>query len=68
MAKSPSQTPLHRLSGTMATRCGSDPASSYTAFLLRRGRAGQAETFGREAVELVITALAAAGLPVRGGG
>ncbi len=51
-------TPLHRLAATIAARRGADPASSYTASLLARGPHKAAETFGEEAVELVVAAVA----------
>jgi phosphoribosyl-ATP pyrophosphohydrolase len=45
---------LDRLWQTIETRRGADPASSYTAKLLSRGRAKVAQKFGEEAVEAFI--------------
>jgi phosphoribosyl-ATP pyrophosphohydrolase len=49
--------PLDRLDQTVRARVGADPASSYTAQLLSRGRARIAQKLGEEAVECVIAAL-----------
>ena len=45
---------LARLWRTIEERRGADPATSYTARLLSRGRAKVAQKFGEEAVEAVI--------------
>jgi phosphoribosyl-ATP pyrophosphohydrolase len=45
---------LHRLWQVIESRRGADPASSYTAKLLSRGKAKVAQKFGEEAVEAVI--------------
>ncbi len=45
---------LHRLWRVIELRRGADPASSYTAKLLSRGKAKVAQKFGEEAVEAVI--------------
>ena len=45
---------LHRLWQVIESRRGADPASSYTAKLLSRGRAKVAQKFGEEAIEAVI--------------
>jgi phosphoribosyl-ATP pyrophosphohydrolase len=45
---------LHRLWRVIESRRGADPASSYTAKLLSRGKAKIAQKFGKEAVEAVI--------------
>ena len=45
---------LHRLWRVIESRRGADPASSYTAKLLSRGKAKIAQKFGEEAVEAVI--------------
>ncbi len=45
---------LHRLWRVIESRRGADPASSYTAKLLSRGKAKVAQKFGEEAVEAVI--------------
>ncbi|MGD9617352.1 MAG: phosphoribosyl-ATP diphosphatase [Alphaproteobacteria bacterium] len=45
---------LERLWRVIESRRGADPASSYTAKLLSRGRAKVAQKFGEEAVEAVI--------------
>jgi phosphoribosyl-ATP pyrophosphohydrolase len=45
---------LDRLYEVIETRRGADPASSYTARLLSRGRAKIAQKLGEEAVEAVI--------------
>lgn len=47
---------LDRLSHTIASRRGADPASSHTASLLARGRSKCAEKFGEEAVEAIVAA------------
>ncbi|MEI9995956.1 MAG: phosphoribosyl-ATP diphosphatase [Rhizomicrobium sp.] len=48
--------PIDRLFATIAARKGGDPASSYTAALLKEGAAKCAKKFGEEAVEAVIAA------------
>ncbi len=45
---------LERLWEIIESRRGADPASSYTAKLLSRGKAKVAQKFGEEAVEAVI--------------
>ena len=45
---------LHRLWQVIESRRGADPAGSYTARLLARGKAKVAQKFGEEAVEAVI--------------
>jgi phosphoribosyl-ATP pyrophosphohydrolase len=45
---------LNRLWQVIESRRGADPASSYTAKLLARGKAKVAQKFGEEAVEAVI--------------
>ena len=45
---------LERLWQVIKSRRGADPASSYTAKLLARGKAKVAQKFGEEAVEAVI--------------
>ena len=45
---------LERLWEVIEARRGADPASSYTAKLLSRGKAKVAQKFGEEAVEAVI--------------
>ena len=47
---------LERLWQVIESRRGADPATSYTAKLLGRGRAKAAQKFGEEAVEAVIEA------------
>lgn len=42
---------LHRLWRVIESRRGADPASSYTAKLLSRGKAKVAQKFGEEAIE-----------------
>jgi phosphoribosyl-ATP pyrophosphohydrolase len=49
--------PLDSLFATIAARRGADPATSYTAKLLSRGRATIAQKLGEEAVEAVIAAV-----------
>lgn len=49
---------LARLWRTIDGRRNADPAVSYTAKLLARGRAKVAQKFGEEAVEAVIEAVA----------
>jgi phosphoribosyl-ATP pyrophosphohydrolase len=48
---------LERLWQVIQSRRGADPASSYTAKLLSRGRAKAAQKLGEEAVEAVIEAV-----------
>ncbi|WP_026873284.1 phosphoribosyl-ATP diphosphatase [Inquilinus limosus] len=48
---------LDRLSAVIRSRRGADPASSYTAKLLARGRPKIAQKLGEEAVETVIEAM-----------
>jgi phosphoribosyl-ATP pyrophosphohydrolase len=50
--------PLDRLFATIAARKDGDPATSYTAQLLRKGVAQCAKKFGEESVEAVIAAMA----------
>jgi phosphoribosyl-ATP pyrophosphohydrolase len=45
---------LERLWRVIESRRGADPASSYTAKLLARGKAKVAQKFGEEAIEAVI--------------
>ena len=45
---------LERLWQVIEARRGADPASSYTAKLLSRGKAKVAQKFGEEAIEAVI--------------
>ncbi|QHQ35852.1 phosphoribosyl-ATP diphosphatase [Algicella marina] len=47
---------LRDLAATIEARKGSDPAASYTASLLAKGRSKCAEKFGEEAVEAIISA------------
>lgn len=47
---------LQALAATISQRKGSDPATSYTASLLAKGRSKCAEKFGEEAVETIIAA------------
>jgi phosphoribosyl-ATP pyrophosphohydrolase len=49
--------PLDRLEAAIRARRGADPASSYTASLLARGRSRIAQKLGEEAVECVIAAM-----------
>ncbi len=49
--------PLDRLEAAIRARRGADPASSYTASLLARGRPRIAQKLGEEAVECVIAAM-----------
>ncbi len=49
--------PLDRLFETIAARKGADPASSYTAKLLKDGVRQCAKKFGEEAVEAAIAAV-----------
>jgi phosphoribosyl-ATP pyrophosphohydrolase len=49
---------LDRLFATIAERAGADPASSYTAKLLREGRSRIAQKLGEEAVETILAAVA----------
>jgi phosphoribosyl-ATP pyrophosphohydrolase len=49
---------LARLEATIARRRGADPASSYVASLLAKGRPRFARKLGEEAVEAVVAALA----------
>lgn len=49
--------PLDRLEAVIRARRGADPASSYTAGLLARGRPRIAQKLGEEAVECVIAAM-----------
>ena len=48
---------LERLWQVIQSRRGADPATSYTAKLLSRGRAKAAQKLGEEAVEAVIEAV-----------
>ena len=48
---------LERLWQVIDSRRGADPATSYTAKLLSRGRAKAAQKLGEEAVEAVIEAI-----------
>jgi phosphoribosyl-ATP pyrophosphohydrolase len=50
-------TALQRLSDTIASRKGADPASSWTAKLLAKGPEKCAEKFGEEAIEAIIEAV-----------
>ena len=49
---------IDRLFATIASRKGGDPATSYTALLLKEGAAKCAKKFGEEAVEVVLAAVA----------
>lgn len=49
---------LEQLFAVIESRRGADPASSYTARLLNKGRAKIAKKTGEEAVEVVVAALA----------
>ncbi len=49
-------TQLDRLFEVIASRKGSDPASSYTAKLLSKGVSASAQKLGEEAVETVLAA------------
>ena len=49
---------LEKLFAVIESRRGADPASSYTARLLNKGRAKIAKKTGEEAVEVVVAALA----------
>lgn len=49
---------LARLEAVIAARRGADPATSYVAGLLARGRPRIARKLGEEAVELIVAALA----------
>lgn len=49
--------PLDRLEAAIRARRGADPASSYTASLLARGRPRIVQKLGEEAVECVIAAM-----------
>lgn len=49
---------LARLEATIAERRGADPATSYVASLVHKGRAKIAQKVGEEAVETVIAAIA----------
>jgi phosphoribosyl-ATP pyrophosphohydrolase len=51
-------TILDRLYATIVARAGADPATSYTAKLLREGRSRIAQKLGEEAVETVLAAAA----------
>jgi len=54
----PNDHPLDRLFATIAARRSADPASSYTAKLLKDGVERCAKKFGEEAVETAIAAVA----------
>ena len=54
MAKASLGDSLERLWQVIDSRRGADPATSYTAKLLGRGRAKAAQKLGEEAVEAVI--------------
>lgn len=49
---------LSRLEATIRERRGADPASSYVAKVVAKGRAKIAQKLGEEAVEAVIAAIA----------
>jgi len=49
---------LDALADTIAARAGADPAQSYTASLLAKGRAHCAKKLGEEAVETALAAVA----------
>ena len=49
---------LENLFAVIESRRGADPATSYTARLLNKGRAKIAKKTGEEAVEVVVAALA----------
>jgi len=55
---SKSTHPIDRLFATIASRKGADPATSYTAQLLKDGAARCAKKFGEEAVEAALAAAA----------
>jgi phosphoribosyl-ATP pyrophosphohydrolase len=57
---------LDRLFATIASRRGADPATSYTAKLMREGVSRIAKKFGEEAVETVIAALEGEAQPLVG--
>lgn len=48
---------LAKLAGTIASRAGSDPSTSYTAKLLAKGVEKCAKKFGEEAVELALASV-----------
>lgn len=48
---------LDRLEATIASRRAGDPATSYVAAAIGRGRSHLARKFGEEAVETVVAAL-----------
>ena len=50
--------PIDRLFKLVASRKGGDVEKSYTALLLKNGRAKCAKKFGEEAVEVVLAAVA----------
>ncbi|MFT3965567.1 MAG: phosphoribosyl-ATP diphosphatase [Sphingobium sp.] len=50
-------TPFTRLEAVIAARRAADPASSYVASLMAKGRAKMAQKLGEEGVETVIAAL-----------
>jgi len=50
-------TVLDRLSATIESRRGTDPAASYTAKLLAKGPAAAAKKLGEEAIETVLEAV-----------
>ncbi len=47
---------LKDLAGTIASRKGADPASSYTASLLDKGVEKCGKKFGEEAIEIILAA------------
>ncbi|QRZ13829.1 phosphoribosyl-ATP diphosphatase [Paracoccus methylovorus] len=53
----PDVTSLQRLADTIASRKGTDPATSWTANLLAKGPEKCAEKFGEEAIEAIIEAV-----------
>ncbi len=57
---------LRTLETTIAARRGADPAASYVAKLLSRGRPKIAQKLGEEAVETVIAAMGGDGQEVIG--
>jgi phosphoribosyl-ATP pyrophosphohydrolase len=50
--------PIDRLFATIASRKGADPATSYTAKLLSKGKLKCAKKMGEEAVEVALAAVA----------
>jgi len=57
MTSGPESASLDRLYAIIASRCGADPASSYTAKLFSEGRERIVKKFGEEAVETVLAGM-----------